>query len=80
MIVMEDKTDESKPSTYGADITVIMPGKATPSTFHIEVEAEEPIEATARALDEWNSRTDPSSCEVRVKKINSKDPKQVKKE
>ena len=60
---------------YEADIVVQMPGNAKPSTYRIPVKAGDPVEATARAIDEWKTRTEP--CDVRVKKIT---PKTEKKE
>ena len=72
---MEQKPEEETPSRYGADITVLMPGNQKPSTYHIEVGAAEPIEATARALEEWKTRTEPR--DVRVRKLDP--PKEEKK-
>ena len=52
---------------YEAEFTVLMPGNAKASTYRISVLAGDPIEATARAIDEWKTKTEPR--DVRVKEI-----------
>ena len=52
---------------YEATFDVVMPGNTKPSAYKIAVKASEPIEAMAKAIDEWKQRTEPS--DVRVKEI-----------
>ena len=52
---------------YEATFDVLMPGNAKATSYKITVQASEPIEAMAKAIDEWKKRTEPS--DVRVKEI-----------
>ena len=52
---------------YEATFDMLIPGNQKSTSHRIVVQAGEPIEAMAKAIDEWKTRTDPT--DVRIKEI-----------
>ena len=63
--------DDPELKEYEAEFTLVLPGNVKPTTHKIRVTAFEPIEATAAAIDQWKTRTEPR--DVRVREVQKKD-------
>lgn len=66
---MTDKPDADFPDKdYEATFDMLIPGNQKSTSHRIVVQAGEPIEAMAKAIDEWIVRTKPT--DVRIREIS----------